>query len=93
MPKNGVIGNPGLGVELSGDGLGDIMIPPVSEGGGGEDKRAATSRGDLLPVCHHVSTTVQRPSPTTLLYHRHASSFRGSPTVRGNNYRGSPLWG
>ena len=33
IPKNGVIGNPGLGVESSGDGLGDIMIPPVSEGG------------------------------------------------------------
>lgn len=30
MPKNGLMGNPGLGVESSGDGRGVIMIPPVS---------------------------------------------------------------
>ena len=31
MPKNGLMGNPGLGVELSGEGRGVIIIPPVSE--------------------------------------------------------------
>ena len=34
------------------------------------------------PVCHQVSTTVHLPSPTTWWYHRHASSFRGSPTAQ-----------
>ena len=29
-PKNGDMGNPGLGVELSADGRGVIAIPPVS---------------------------------------------------------------
>lgn len=35
----------------------------------------------LLPVCHQVSTTGQRPSPTTLWYHSHASVLMGSPTA------------
>ncbi len=35
MPKNGLIGNPGLGAESSGEGRGVIMIPPVSGGGEG----------------------------------------------------------
>ena len=39
------------------------------------------------PVCHQVSTTVQRPSPTTLWYHNHASSFRGSPTDKQEEAR------
>ncbi len=30
MPKNGLIGYPGLGVWLSGDGRGEISTPPVS---------------------------------------------------------------
>ena len=30
IPKKGLIGNPGLGVELSGEGRGVIIIPPVS---------------------------------------------------------------
>ena len=34
-----------------------------------------------LPVCHQVSTTGQRPSPTTLWYHSHASVLIGSPTA------------
>ena len=29
-PKNGLVANSGLGVELSGDGLGAINMPPVS---------------------------------------------------------------
>ena len=42
-----------------------------------------------IPVCHHVSTTVHFPPPTTLLYQSQASSFRGSPTNKreqGINY-------
>ena len=42
-----------------------------------------------IPVCHHVSTTVHFPPPTTLLYQSQASSFRGSPTIKreqGINY-------
>ena len=30
-PKNGRVANSGLGVELSGDGLGAMKIPPVSK--------------------------------------------------------------
>jgi hypothetical protein len=33
-----------------------------------------------VSVCHQVSTTGQRPSPTTLWYHSHASGLIGSPT-------------
>ena len=33
-----------------------------------------------VSVCHHVSITGQRPSPTTLLYQFHASGLIGSPT-------------
>ena len=34
-----------------------------------------------VSVCHQVSTTGQRPSPTTRQYHSHASGLIGSPTV------------
>ena len=34
-----------------------------------------------VSVCHHVSTMVQRFSPTTSKYHFHASGLMGSPTV------------
>src|SRR5579871_1834477 len=33
-----------------------------------------------VSVCHHVSTIGQRPPPTTLWYHIHASGLIGSPT-------------
>ena len=34
-----------------------------------------------VSVCHQVSAIGQRPSPTTLKYHSHASGFIGSPTL------------
>ena len=34
-----------------------------------------------VSVCHHVSTTAQRPSPTTSWYQRQTSGLIGSPTV------------
>jgi hypothetical protein len=34
-----------------------------------------------VSVCHQVSTTAQRPSPTTSWYHRQVSGLMGSPTV------------
>ncbi len=34
-----------------------------------------------VSVCHHVSTTGQRPPPTTFQYHAHAFGLIGSPTV------------
>ena len=34
-----------------------------------------------VSVCHQVSTTGQRPPPTTSRYHIHASGLMGSPTV------------
>src|SRR3954471_21571864 len=33
-----------------------------------------------VSVCHHVSTTGQRPPPMTSWYHIHASGLIGSPT-------------
>src|ERR1043165_5354540 len=33
-----------------------------------------------VSVCHHVSTTGQRPPPIVLEYHIHASGLIGSPT-------------
>lgn len=33
------------------------------------------------PVCHQVSTSVHRPSPTTLCSHSQASWLIGSPTA------------
>ena len=33
-----------------------------------------------VSVCHHVSTTGQRPPPTTFQYHSHAFGLIGSPT-------------
>ena len=33
-----------------------------------------------VSVCHHVSTTGQRPPPITSRYHIHASGLIGSPT-------------
>jgi len=33
-----------------------------------------------VSVCHHVSTTAQRPSPTTSWYQRQTSGLIGSPT-------------
>ena len=33
-----------------------------------------------VSVCHQVSTTGQRPSPTTRWYHSQASGLIGSPT-------------
>src|SRR6266567_2189375 len=38
-------------------------------------------RIDPVSVCHHVSTTGQRPPPIFLWYHIHASGLIGSPTV------------
>src|ERR1700731_1209494 len=37
-----------------------------------------------VSVCHHVSTTGQRPPPMFLWYHIHASGLIGSPTVPSN---------
>jgi len=34
-----------------------------------------------VSVCHHVSTTGQRPAPMCCQYHTHASGLMGSPTV------------
>ena len=34
-----------------------------------------------VSVCHQVSATGQRPSPTTRQYHSQASGLIGSPTV------------
>ena len=34
-----------------------------------------------VSVCHHVSTTGQRPPPIVFQYHIHASGLIGSPTV------------
>ena len=34
-----------------------------------------------VSVCHHVSTTAQRPSPTTSWYHFQISGLIGSPTL------------
>ena len=34
-----------------------------------------------VSVCHQVSTTGQRPSPTTSWYQRQTSGLMGSPTV------------
>ena len=34
-----------------------------------------------VSVCHQVSITGQRPSPTTSKYQRHASGLIGSPTL------------
>ena len=33
-----------------------------------------------VSVCHHVSTTGQRPPPMWVQYHTHASGLMGSPT-------------
>ena len=33
-----------------------------------------------VSVCHHVSTTGQRPPPMCSWYHIHASGLMGSPT-------------
>jgi hypothetical protein len=33
-----------------------------------------------VSVCHHVSTTGQRPPPTFWWYHSHAAGLIGSPT-------------
>ena len=33
-----------------------------------------------VSVCHHVSTTGQRPPPMCCQYHTHASGLMGSPT-------------
>ena len=33
-----------------------------------------------VSVCHHVSTIGQRPPPTLVRYHIHASGLMGSPT-------------
>ena len=45
----------------------------------------APGRGVIMmppvSVCHQVSTTGQRPSPTTWWYQRHASGLMGSPTL------------
>ena len=85
-PKKGLVANSGLGAELSGDGLGAINMPPVSR------KRVHNimfkfkedghpwSNKLRVPVCHHVSTTVHRSSPTTSLYQCQASALIGSPT-------------
>src|SRR5215469_13912982 len=44
----------------------------------------APGRGAIMiapvSVCHHVSTTGQRPPPMTLEYHIQASGLIGSPT-------------
>src|SRR5205085_8772484 len=37
-------------------------------------------RIEPVSVCHHVSTMGQRPPPTVLEYHIHASGLIGSPT-------------
>lgn len=42
-----------------------------------------------LPVCHQVSTTGQRPSPTTVWYHSQASVLMGSPTAHRRGCYGS----
>src|SRR5687768_14524211 len=34
-----------------------------------------------VSVCHHVSTTGQRPPPMVAWYHIHASGLMGSPTL------------
>ena len=34
-----------------------------------------------VSVCHHVSTTGQRPPPITFQYQTHASGLIGSPTL------------
>ncbi len=34
-----------------------------------------------VSVCHHVSTTGQRPRPMTFQYQTHASGLMGSPTL------------
>src|SRR5687768_6291032 len=34
-----------------------------------------------VSVCHHVSTTGQRPPPMTFQYQTHASGLMGSPTL------------
>src|SRR5256885_8446656 len=45
----------------------------------------AAGKGEMrippVSVCHQVSTTGQRPSPTIRQYHSHASGLIGSPTV------------
>src|SRR5882672_8568841 len=45
----------------------------------------APGRGEIMcppvSVCHQVSTIGQRPPPTVLKYHIHASGLIGSPTV------------
>ena len=45
---------------------------------------AAPGSGEIMmppvSVCHQVSTTGQRPSPTTRWYHIQASGLIGSPT-------------
>src|SRR5436305_12402215 len=38
-------------------------------------------RIDPVSVCHHVSTTGQRPAPMFSWYHIHASGLIGSPTL------------
>ena len=82
MPKNGLMGKPGLGVESSGPGRGVMAMPPVSADHIERSKVWFTQHARLsIPVCHHVSTTVHLPSPTTLWYHSQASSFNGSPTA------------
>ena len=63
IPKNGIMGKPGLGVESLGAGRGVIIIPPVSS----VKYHVQLNRIYMvLPVCHHVSTTVHLPSPITL---------------------------
>ena len=37
-----------------------------------------------VSVCHHVSTTGQRPPPMCCQYQTHASGLMGSPTVPSN---------
>src|SRR5271168_4179857 len=57
-------------------GSGNVAEPGlhVVSPGSGEIMMAPVS------VCHHVSTTGQRPPPMWVRYHIHASGLMGSPT-------------
>src|SRR4026208_1177352 len=70
MPKNGRGAEPGLGG--GGAGRGGVVVggPPA----------AGVIMSPPVSVCPQVSTTVQRPSPTTSWYQRQISGLIGSPT-------------
>src|SRR5438094_7145029 len=78
--------------------LGGTSLPLASTTAGSMPKKGSVALPGLVgiapgkgvimiapvSVCHHVSTTGQRPPPITSWYQIHASGLIGSPTVPNN---------